>query len=71
MSNWYNDHTMTTKQRIQTNKSLIQAFERYKVRYLLLGKKPDVMKLLPADLYSTMRLEGEAITKIEAQALYR
>ncbi|MBI2337932.1 hypothetical protein HYU95_02005 [Candidatus Daviesbacteria bacterium] len=56
---------------VQKNKGLVKAFQRYTKRYLSVGKKPDVEKLLPDDLYSTMRLEGEKITKKEAQALFR
>lgn len=61
---------MTVIQLVQKNKGLVQAFKRYGKRYLSVGKKPDVKKLFPEDLYSTMRLEGEKVTKKEAQALY-
>lgn len=61
---------MTAKKLVKQNRGLVQAFDRYNKRYLAVGKKPDVKKLLPEDLYSTMRLEGEKITKREAQALY-
>ncbi len=61
---------MTSIQLVLKNKSLIQAFRNFKKRYLNMGKKPDVKKLFPEDLYSTMRLEGEKVTKKEAQALY-
>ncbi len=61
---------MTVTKLVQQNKSLIKAFQRYTKRYLSVGKKPDVKKLFPEDLYSTMRLEGEKVTKKEAQALY-
>ncbi len=61
---------MTTTQ-ILKDKGLVIAFKRYRRRYLSAGKKPDVTKLLAYDLYSTMRLEGEKITKEEAQALYK
>lgn len=59
------------KQRFALNKKLIQAFKSYTKRYLYKGNKPDVKKLLPDDLYSTMRLEGEKISKKEAQTLFR
>ena len=36
-----------------------------------MGKKPDVKKLLPEVVYRTMRLEGEQITRKEAQALFK
>lgn len=61
---------MTILQAVRKNKGLLNAFKRYQKRYLSVGKKPDVKKLLPDDLYSTMRLEGERITKKEAQSLY-
>ena len=53
------------------NKDLIKAFKRYKKRYLSLGKKPNIKKLLPDDLYHTMRLEGEMITRKEVQSLFK
>lgn len=62
---------MTTLQIVQKNKGLVKAFEKYFKRYLSVGKKPDVTKLLPNDLYHTMRLEGEKITRKEAQALFQ
>ena len=62
---------MTVTKIVQKNKGLVKAFQRYTKRYLSVGKKPDVKKLFPEDLYSTMRLEGEKITKKEAQALFR
>jgi len=62
---------MTLTKIVQKNKGLVKAFQRYTKRYLSVGKKPDVKKLFPEDLYSTMRLEGEKITKKEAQALFR
>lgn len=61
---------MTVIQLVQKNKGLVQAFKRYTKHYLSVGKKPDVKKLFPEDLYSTMRLEGEKVTKKEAQAVY-
>lgn len=62
---------MTTFQLVHKNKGLVKAFRRYNKRYLSVGKKANVKKLLPDDLYSTMRLEGEKITKKEAKSLYR
>lgn len=62
---------MTTIKLVQKNKGLLQAFKRYQKRYLATGKKPDIKKFLADDLFSTMRLEGEKITKKEARALFR
>lgn len=56
---------------IQKNKSLLQAFRKYKERFLKVGKKPDVRKFLQNDLYHTMRLEGEKITRKQVQALFK
>ena len=56
---------------LSTNKGLLRAFRRYNKRYLAVGKKVNVKKLLPDDLYSTMRLEGEKITKKEARILFK
>lgn len=53
------------------DQSLLKAFKRFNKRYLAMAKKPDIRKLLPEDLYHTMRLEGEKITKKQAQALFR
>ena len=53
------------------DKSLLKAFKRFNKRYLNVAKKPDVKKFLPEILYRTMRLEGEKITKKQAQALFR
>ena len=50
--------------------ALIKSFKRYKKRYLVSGKKPNVEKLFPDIVYSEMRLEGEKITKKEAKALF-
>lgn len=61
---------MTVIQLVQ-NQGLIRAFKRYKKRYLSLGKKPNVRKLLPEDIYSTMRLEGEKVTRKAIQALFK
>lgn len=60
-----------TVQTIFKNQGLVKAFKRYQKRYLSVGKKPNMKKLLPNDLYSTMRLEGENISKKEAQAIFR
>lgn len=62
---------MTVIQLVQKDRGLVKAFQRYQKRYFSVGKKPDIKKLFPEDLYSTMRLEGEKITKKEAQALFR
>ena len=59
------------KQSFSANKGLLKAFRRYNKRYLAVGKKVNVKKLLPDDLYSTMRLEGEKITKKEARVLFK
>jgi hypothetical protein len=56
---------------LQKNKGLLKAFKKYQERYLNMGKKPDLKKFLPEDLYHTMRLEGEKITRKEAQALFQ
>lgn len=56
---------------LSKNKGLLKAFRRYNMRYLAVGKKVNVKKLLPDDLYSTMRLEGEKITKKEARILFK
>ena len=62
---------MNTLQLIHENKGLIKAFKRYQERYLNVGKKPNITKLLPEDLYHTMRLEGEKVTRKEVQALFK
>ena len=61
---------MTTLQLVQKDKGLVKAFKNYQKRYLNVGKKPDITKLLPEDLYYTMRLEGEKITRKEVTALF-
>lgn len=53
------------------DQSLLKAFKRFNKRFLSMAKKPDVRKFLPEILYRTMRLEGEKITKKQAQALFR
>jgi hypothetical protein len=60
-----------TAQIVQKNKSLLEAFRKFKKRYLSVGKKPDVRKLLPNDLYHTMRLEGEKVTRKQVQVLFK
>lgn len=62
---------MTSIQLVNKNKGLIQAFRSFKKRYLNVGKKPNVKNLLPEDLYHTMRLEGEKISRKQAQSLFR
>lgn len=62
---------MTRIQLLKKNKGLIKAFKEYNRRYLSVGKKPNVESLLPNDLYYTMRLEGEMITRKETQALFK
>lgn len=58
------------KQSFSANRGLIHAFRNYQKRYLKLGKKPDIKKLLPEDLYHTMRLEGENISHKQVQSLF-
>lgn len=60
-----------TTQLLRKNKSLLRAFKLYKERYLNVGRKPNIIKFLPEVLYRTMRLEGEKITRKEAQALFK
>lgn len=62
---------MTSIQLVDKNKGLIQAFRNFKKRYLNIGKKPEVRNLLPEDLYHTMRLEGEEISRKQVKALFR
>ena len=64
---------LVNKQSFSANrdKSLIQAFRTFKKRYLNMGKKPNVKNLLPEDLYHTMRLEGEKISRKQVKALFR
>lgn len=61
---------MTTVQLVK-NQSLLKAFKRFNKRFLAMAKKPDVRKFLAEDLYHTIRLEGEKITKKQAQSLFR
>jgi hypothetical protein len=62
---------MSTLALIRKNKGLLKAFKSYQKRYINVGKKPDVTKSLPEDLYHTMRLEGEKITKRQVQDLVK
>lgn len=62
---------MTSIQVVNKNKGLILAFKNFRKRYLNMGKKPDIKKLLPEDIYQTMRLEGEKISRKAIQALFR
>jgi len=56
---------------IKKNKGLLSAFRQYKKRYLSVGKKPNIKKFLPNDLYHTMRIEGEKITHKQVQLLFK
>lgn len=60
-----------TSTQINKNKDLIQAFKNFKKRYLIMGKKPNIKNLLPEDLYQTMRLEGEKISRKQVRAIFR
>lgn len=62
---------MTSIQLVNKNKSLIQAFRTFRKRYLNMGKKPEVKNLLAEDLYHTMRLEGEEISRKQVKALFK
>lgn len=62
---------MTAIQLVKKDKNLLKAFKKYQERYLRVGKKPDVTKMLPNDLYSTMRLEGEKVTRKQAQTVFQ
>lgn len=64
-------NTLMTPTQVLKNKGLVKAFKRYQKRFLAVGKRPDVTKFFPEILYRTMRLEGEKITRKEAQALFR
>lgn len=61
---------MSVIQLVQKDKGLLRAFKRYQRRYLAVGKKPNVKRFLPEIVYRTMRLEGEKISRKEAQALF-
>ncbi|MBI2330305.1 hypothetical protein HYU94_02865 [Candidatus Daviesbacteria bacterium] len=60
-----------TAVQINKNKGLIQAFKTFKKRYLNMDKKPDLRKFLPENVYQTMRLEGEKISRKQVQSLFR
>ncbi len=62
---------MTALQLVQKNENLIKAFQKYQKRYLSVGKKPNLTDFLPEVTYRTMRLEGEKITRKQAQALFQ
>lgn len=62
---------MKSIQLVRKNKGLIKAFKRYQERYLNVGKKPDMTRFLPEDLYHTMRLEGEKVSRKEIYALFK
>lgn len=62
---------MTAVQLVNKDKALVRMFRRYQKRYLSVGKKIDLKKFLPEIVYRTMRLEGEQITRKEAQALFK
>lgn len=62
---------MTVTKLVQNDKGLVKAFKRYNERYISVGKKLNLKKFLPEIVYRTMCLEGEQITKKEAQALYK
>ena len=63
--------SMTVMQLVHKDKGLVKAFQRYSKQYLSVGKKVNIKKLLPEVVYRTMRLEGEQITRKEAQALFK
>lgn len=63
--------TITMTRQILKDKGLVKVFKRYRQRYMVSGKKPNIKKFLANDLYHTMRLEGEKITQKEARALFR
>lgn len=61
---------MTNIHLLNKHKELLQAFKSYQERYINVGKKPDITKLFSNDLYHTMRLEGEQISKKQVQAIF-
>ncbi|MBI2196574.1 hypothetical protein HYU45_03075 [Candidatus Daviesbacteria bacterium] len=61
---------MTRIQLVNKNIGLIQAFKTFRKRYLNMRKKPDVTSLLPEDIYHTMRLEGEKISRKQVRSLF-
>ena len=60
-----------TNSKLAQNTGLLKAFREYRKRYLSVGKKPNMIKFLPNDLYHTMRLEGEKITRRQVQLLFK
>ncbi len=62
---------MTAIQLVHKDQDLVKAFKRYQKRYLAVGKKPNSKNFLPEVVYRTMRLEGELITREEAQSLFK
>ncbi|MBI4029072.1 MAG: hypothetical protein HY376_01780 [Candidatus Blackburnbacteria bacterium] len=60
-----------TIETVRKDKGLLSAFKRYQKRYASVGKKPNIKKFLPEIVYRTMRLEGEKITKRQAQSLFK
>lgn len=56
---------------LKKNQGLIKAFKRYQERYLNMGKKPNIKNLLPNDLYHTMRIEGEKISREQVKSLFK
>ena len=62
---------MTSIQLVHKDKGLVNAFKRFRERYLSVGKRPDVKKFLPEILFRTMRLEGEKTTRKQARTLFR
>ena len=62
---------MTVIQLVQNDKGLVKAFQSYQKRYISVGRKLNLKKFLPEIVYRTMRLEGEQITRKQAQALYK
>lgn len=61
--------SMSTIKLVRKNKGLLEAFKKYQESYLGVGKKPRIEGLLPDDLYHTMRLEGEKITRRQVHTL--
>lgn len=60
-----------TSLKLRKSRELLAAFRGYKKRYLNMGKKPNIKKFLPNDLYHTMKLEGEKITRKQVQLLFK
>ncbi len=59
-----------TIRKVQNDKALLEAFARYQMKKSR-GVKFDFRKFFPEIVYRTMRLEGEHITRQEAQALFQ